>query len=261
MIKVEKDFENIPTILKSKNREEAFKQNKEAKKFIDTKNLYKPKSIQKKLFEIYHGKCAYCEDTLLNAPKHIEHYRPKDTYYWLAYSWDNLLLCCTSCNSTKGVSFKTQNQKVIYNSEKFEDIHNLRDTYDKIENPFIINPEKDDILTHIFFNNKAEIFSDDKRVKYTIDEACKLNRDELVQKRIKIFNSFRQNIEEHYEIFKSKKDITRFLPDINNFIKACDTTNDFYAFRYFIINNIEYFFEGKLRVIIARVIKSHIGEN
>lgn len=180
MIKVEKDCDNIPTILKSKNREEAFKQNKKANKFIDTKNLYKVKSIQKKLFLIYHAKCAYCEDTLLNAPKHIEHYRPKDTYYWLAYSWDNLLLCCTSCNSTKGKSFKTQTQKVIYNGEKFEDIHNLRDTYDKIENPFIINPEKDDVLKYIFFNDKAEIFSDDERVKYTIDTASKLNRNELV---------------------------------------------------------------------------------
>ena len=82
-----------------------------------------------------------------------------------------------------------------------------------------------------------------------------------MQKRIKIFNAFRNRINRHYEIFKKNEDITRFLPDINNFIKACDTTNDFYAFRYFIINNIEHFFEGKLRVIIARVIKSHIGEN
>jgi septal ring factor EnvC (AmiA/AmiB activator) len=32
-------------------------------------------------------------------------------------------------------------------------------------------------------------------------------QEQVVQKRIKIFNAFRQNIEEHYEIFKIKKDI------------------------------------------------------
>jgi len=259
MIKVEKNLDDIPSILKKANREEAFKENIKAKKYIDSKNLYKVVSVQKELYKIYNKKCAYCEDSLLNTPKHIEHYRPKNGgYYWLAYSWDNLILCCTSCNSKKNNNFKTKNQQINYDGEKFEDIHNFRDDYDKIEEPFIINPEKDDILSDIIFNDEAEISSNNKRVHHTIEEACNLNRDELVQKRIKIFNNFRQNIEAHYETFKRKKDITRFLPDIENFVKDCKKENDFYAFRYFIIHNIDKFFEGKLKTIVERIVKAKL---
>ena len=57
-------------------------------------------------------------------------------------------------------------------------------------------------------------------------------------------------------MIKVEKDITRFLPDINNFIKACDTTNDFYAFRYFILNNIEIFFKDNilLQKILTKIV-------
>lgn len=142
MTKIEKDFTDIPNILNSDNRKEAFDNNILANKFSDNKNLYKVPSVQKKLNKIYHLKCAYCEQKLLDAPKHIEHYRPKDTYYWLAYSWDNLLLSCGSCNSSKGNRFETTNSQVTYSNEDFINIHNLGNTYDLIEKPLIINPEK-----------------------------------------------------------------------------------------------------------------------
>ncbi|MEA2099101.1 MAG: hypothetical protein U9P72_03130, partial [Campylobacterota bacterium] len=90
MIKVEKDFNDIPKILNSKNRKDAFIQSLKDKAFNHGKILYKPQELKNRLYKIYNLKCVYCEDTLLNVPKHIEHYRPKDIYYWLAYSWDNL---------------------------------------------------------------------------------------------------------------------------------------------------------------------------
>lgn len=125
MIKVEKDFADIPVILTQQVREEAFNVNVTSSSYCDDKNRYKVGSVQKKLNEIYHLKCAYCEQKLLDAPKHIEHYRPKKTYYWLAYSWDNLLLCCGSCNSAKGDRFTTANSAISYKDEVFEDIHSL----------------------------------------------------------------------------------------------------------------------------------------
>ena len=115
MIKVEKDFTNIPNILtqtptRGESREEVFNQNILSSSYCDKNHKYKVDSIQKRLKKIYHLKCAYCEQKLLDAPKHIEHYRPKDTYYWLAYSWDNLLLCCGGCNSSKGTRFAIFNK-------------------------------------------------------------------------------------------------------------------------------------------------------
>jgi len=245
MTKIEKDYSDIPSILNNENRKEAFDKNIIASKYTDDKNLYKVGSVQKKLNEIYHLKCAYCEQKLLDAPKHIEHYRPKDTYYWLAYSWDNLLLCCGSCNSSKGKRFETTNPQVMYNNEEFINIHNLGNTYDLIEKPLIINPEKEDVLYRLIFDIEGKIDSLDPRVLHTINNACKLNRLELVQKRLLIITNFKSRIEKHYYLFKRYKDITRFKPDIEDFLEECKKENEFYSFRYFIINNIEIFFENK----------------
>jgi uncharacterized protein (TIGR02646 family) len=245
MIKVEKDFSNIPTILKSDNRKEAFDENISLGCYSDSKNRYKARSVQKKLNEIYNLKCAYCEQKLLDAPKHIEHYRPKNTYYWLAYSWDNLLLSCGSCNSTKSDNFKIKNDRVVYGNENFEDIHELGDSYDRSEVPLIINPEKDDVLELIEYTKNGIVFSNNERVNHTIKNACKLNRDELVQKRLPILTDFINQINKHYELFKKHGDITRFYPDIESFRNKVSKEYEFYSFRYYIIKNLELFFENE----------------
>ena len=47
------------------------------------------------------GKCAYCEaDTAVVAHGDVEHFRPKDLYWWLAYSMDNYNFSCQICNQT-----------------------------------------------------------------------------------------------------------------------------------------------------------------
>jgi len=243
MIRVEKDFNNVPSILNKDNRKDAFDENIEKKGYVDSKNLYKVNSVQKALNELYNLKCAYCEQRLLDSPKHIEHYRPKDIYYWLAYSWDNLLLCCGSCNSAKGKRFETLERKVLYGSESFENIHRLGKSYDEVEKPLIINPEQDDILELITFDVNGKIDSTDARVHHTIYKACNLNREELIQLRLEIINDFRNSLEEHFNLFLLHRDITRFQPDIKRFKEKCKVEEEFYAFRYFIVNNVEYFFE------------------
>jgi hypothetical protein len=53
------------------------------------------------------GKCAYCEcATDVVAHGDVEHFRPKDKYWWLAYSYDNYTFCCQICNqSWKAANF------------------------------------------------------------------------------------------------------------------------------------------------------------
>lgn len=254
MIKVEKDFEDIPKILTQVSRKEAFIANISSASYCDDKNRYKVGSVQKRLNKVYHLKCAYCEQKLLDAPRHIEHYRPKDTYYWLAYSWDNLLLCCGACNSAKGKRFAKENNQVIYINESFESIHFLGKLYDEIEKPKIINPEKENVLDLIFFDREGIMYSRDTRVHHTIEEACKLNRNELVELRIEIITDFINVMNEHYLFFQKAKDLTRFIPDINNFIEKCKIENEFYAFRYFIIKNIEiYVLDRVLQTLIKKL--------
>lgn len=61
-----------------------------------------------------HGKCAWCEEQIRLGGAHVEHYRPKTgawrhsrgevpqvdphCYWWLAWTWENLLLSCGTCN-------------------------------------------------------------------------------------------------------------------------------------------------------------------
>ena len=258
MIKVEKDFTDIPDILTSsprrgESREDAFNQNVASSSYCDAKHKYKVGSVQKKLNEIYHLKCAYCEQKLLDAPKHIEHYRPKDIYYWLAYSWDNLLLCCGSCNSAKGKRFVTSNTKVTYDNESFSDIHTFGNAYDISEEPQIINPEKENILHLISFDKEGKISSMDARVHHTIENACSLNRDELLELRKGIITDFINRINKHYLHFRQDKNINIFLPDIENFIEKCSVENEFYSFRYFVSYNIEIFFEGN--IVLQKILK------
>jgi len=258
MIKVQKDFDTIPNILSSKpqrgeSREGVFLENIQAKAYIDEKNRYKVGSVQKRLNQIYNLKCAYCEKKLLDSSKHIEHYRPKSGgYYWLAYSWDNLLLCCNECNSAKGNRFQVQKVQVNYKNEAFEDIHTLGKEYDKLEEPMIINPEKEDILSHIAFTKQGFIYSKHPRVKHTIFKACNLNRDELLKLRVEVLNDFKNQIDEHFNLYTKYGDITRFMPTIKLFMQETITENKFYAFRYFILHNIKRFFSEKPKQLIIQ---------
>jgi len=45
--------------------------------------------------------CSFCEAGLKNG--HVEHVLPKQPYPQFELSWDNFLLSCCNCNSTKGV--------------------------------------------------------------------------------------------------------------------------------------------------------------
>ncbi|WP_165246788.1 hypothetical protein [Paludisphaera soli] len=45
------------------------------------------------------GKCAYCEAaTSVVAHGDVEHFRPKSSYWWLAYCYDNYVFACQICN-------------------------------------------------------------------------------------------------------------------------------------------------------------------
>ena len=75
-------------------------------------NRWKPAKEQ--LLAETGGKCAYCEaPTSAVAFGDVEHYRPKSSYWWLAYCYDNYLASCQLCNQRfKKEAFPTQNRKM-----------------------------------------------------------------------------------------------------------------------------------------------------
>lgn len=66
--------------------------------------------VAEDLWNSQHHKCCYCELRIPRGYNDVEHYRPKaaadrrpgcyDThgYWWLAFTWDNLLFACPACN-------------------------------------------------------------------------------------------------------------------------------------------------------------------
>lgn len=79
--------------------------------------------------------CAYC---LTERPLDVDHFRPKGTYWWLAYEPDNYLLGCTACNrDRKGTSFPLRAGAVRVT---YETRRKLGD-----EQRLLLNPAEDDV--------------------------------------------------------------------------------------------------------------------
>ena len=84
----------------------------EIQKHIFNSNRWK--SAKEQLFAETGDKCAYCEaPTIGVAYGDVEHYRPKSSYWWLAYCYDNYLASCQLCNQRfKKDDFPIQNRKM-----------------------------------------------------------------------------------------------------------------------------------------------------
>jgi len=254
MIKVEKDLKSIPASLNSRltnqRRDEviAAKEYPSSLKKLNANPIfevkttspyddrYKYEDVKKRLETIYNYKCAYCEQRVEGY--HVEHYRPKNIYYWLAYSWDNLLLCCPYCNTHKSDNFEVQD-RVTFNKLPTDNIHKLRDVYDNYEKPSLINPEKENIYAHLKFKKDGSVSSTKIRVKHTI-EIIKIHRTYLNERRFSLYNDFEKKVtsrlEEHKfgnteALIKLKGLIEDFVTDSNNPIK------EFLSFRKYIIKH------------------------
>ena len=61
------------------------------------------------LHDMQHGKCCYCEISISDwgSGKHVEHYKPRESFQALRFEWSNLLLACADCNGAKWHHFPT----------------------------------------------------------------------------------------------------------------------------------------------------------
>lgn len=255
MIKVNKDFAKIPQSLISTKNKKAFESNIQAGGYVCTDTCYKGTDVKKQLEAIYHRKCAFCEKDLLDTTRAVEHFRPKRksskavskckadfSYYWLALSWENLLLACTQCNTSKGNCFDVQNARATYQQETFEEIHTKAATYQESEKPMLINPEVEDPKWLFYFDTNAQIhpINNHARMKYTID-ICNLNRVELVGSRLIILNDFRKKLDLDFNLFAIKPDFDFFQNTIQDFVEKTKEQNAYFAWRNFILAHIEEF--------------------
>lgn len=233
MIKIEKKLDDIPLSLKPATKtffsDEKYPQtvsgtHQARENAVREKEFkgraYAKTDVREKLEDIY-KRCAYCECSLTGS-EDIEHYRPKSKYYWLALSWDNLLLSCRDCNSKKNDDFGIQGTEAVYDPadhQGWDLIHQLGAKYDEIERPLLINPERDeDPLRHFEFTQDGKIEGITPEGIYTA-EKCNLYRSRLNSDRKAVLDDFKHRIALDYEAHKE---------DLKALIRAiCVTRKDY----------------------------------
>lgn len=188
----------------------------------DVVNLLKAFSIHKTQLQPGDlAKCNYCESKIEHAATlQVEHYRPKAKvdsgendhqilpgYYWLGLEWTNLLLACPKCNGKdakgnkfpiRGVRAQVHNTVQTINSAPtlvrancYANEHPL-----VLELPILLNPEIDnpeDFLTFDILGNIIGHGNDHERGNISRD-IYRLNRDELLICRQKVWNEFKNEI-------------------------------------------------------------------
>lgn len=237
MIKIDKDLAQAPATLNSKLTKQRRQEVIDNQGYIyDAKydSRYKMADIKTALRAIYHHKCAFCEQKVERFD--VEHFRPKSVYYWLAYSWDNLLLACPTCNGFKNNHFEILGQVAVFQANDIAHIHRLNERYDGEENSRFFNPELEDPVPHLVFSKKGKISSNHAKVAYTI-RLCKLDRPHLNDERKDIYKDFRDKLE---DLFFQKRNRTKnVMPIIKRLIEdfkkdAQNPKNEFLAFRQYV---------------------------
>lgn len=115
---------------------------------------YKNDDVRVALMRFSFNKCCFCEQiltlaTALAVPDDSfsrEHFRSKSKYWWLAYSWDNLLPVCTVCNGAKQDIFDINGTFRSYLPTDLANIHTLTEIYNDFEQPNYIHPEFDYLI-------------------------------------------------------------------------------------------------------------------
>ena len=197
-----------PQILKDKSKTWNNQAIKAVEKAVDkgekpkyewNSDWYGHEEVREALRELFHDKCAYCESRIRHITwDQVEHYRPKKGYgknpkhlkkpgyYWLGYTWTNLLLSCPRCNQPPGKA----NQSPVKGKRA------RRPTDDvSLERPLLLDPTRDDPAQHLACDLTTGMLverNESARGRATID-ICKLNRDELVDERREVITLLGQN--------------------------------------------------------------------
>lgn len=188
MRKVEKNYDKVPTILKSNRAENHLKKIIENDAKAQTA-IYRNDEVLDELDKLYYKKCGYCEKKTHNYE--IEHYRPKDEklYPYLSYEWSNLFPVCHACNKSKSNKFPIAGKR-----NEDTDLRDIR-KLNEIEMPLVLSPEVDFPEEHFDFDIfTGEIIGKTDRANKTI-EICELNSKDLIFYRKKGFDEILEKIE------------------------------------------------------------------
>jgi len=123
-------------------------------------SIYGHSTVKGVLRSAQHNKCCFCEKDQREEDGTVEHFRPKmgfkqkrkdklskPGYFWLGYTWSNLLFCCKKCN---GAGYKANLFPLRPGSSR---ARTHRDDIN-LEDPYLIDPATIDPKDHIYFENE-----------------------------------------------------------------------------------------------------------
>lgn len=176
-------------------------------------SVYGHVEVRKALEELFYRKCAYCETQLPEVNWDVEHYRPKGRvferqghpgYYWLAYTWENLLPACPACNQSRR-DLPTWTDPVTGAAAGKLDQFPLRDESKRAmthtdpiaaEEPLLLNPCDDDPAGEFKFDPQGQIIQTgaSDRLSATV-RICNLRRKRLRDARSRIIAHTKELLE------------------------------------------------------------------
>ncbi|HDL6884893.1 TPA: hypothetical protein PXL93_000808 [Yersinia enterocolitica] len=200
-------------------------------------SVYSQLYVKKVLNDIFKLKCAFC-DSRLNGAGDVEHYRPKgevhikvgtavhkiDGYYWLAASWNNLLISCVDCNQRRnqldedGVTWSVTGKGCFFPLAN-EASRATGPRSVNLEQPLLINPCLTDPEQHIKLLENGSIEpvqmndSPSPQGESTI-EICGLTRVELLKSRAERAIFIKSTIRHIIRNIEEGKDPTDDLNDL-----------------------------------------------
>jgi uncharacterized protein (TIGR02646 family) len=173
-----------------------------SRKFEFEKDVYGHVDVKRCLLRAQSHKCCYCEIQIVSEAGDIEHFRPKACvrqgsdhprqtpgYFWLAYSWRNLLYACSRCNREyKRDLFPLEDPAARALADRDEGST-------AAEAPLLLDPSSEDPEACIEFNGeRAMPRNGARRGRVTID-LLELNRTLLLEVRREKLERVRQMVE------------------------------------------------------------------
>lgn len=183
--------------------------------------LYKER--REVLYDVFHGKCAYCERKfVLDQSGDLDHFRPKGGvtdendqaieidngkggttphpgYYWLAYHWENLLPTCAYCNRPSTVAGMGRVGK--WNRFPVRGKHATKPEEVAAERALLLNPlsSTDDPVNHLEFDPETGRIIGKTEEGIACVKIFNLNRDGMPEARRDVFDAVRARAREAYE--------------------------------------------------------------
>lgn len=196
-------------------------------------------------------KCCYCEQKIPEKYNDVEHYRPKafanrlpgckltHGYWWLAFTWENLLFSCPACNrSSKKVMFPLATGSSGARSEA--QIFNC-------EIPLLIDPYSMNPVEHISFVRKTyaglstrwyAVARNNSIMGHFTILTCDLNRPELIELRQDHFETCLANPLMELHSVVSNVDPVATRKEFNSLKRLISRRNHFSAFNYSVFQEI-----------------------